>query len=338
MNPIQYSPSHYQLPKEFIKEITTVHNRKGLFAVTSVWFVLLAIILVSRYAFQQYGLSWFMIPVAFLIAGRFGAFLQLAHEACHNSLFESKRWNFLAAKWLCSMPIGVFYEGYAEGHARHHSYVGTEKDPLSDREKYRICDFRNPALYLLFLKDLLGITALQIFFSYGETSTQKESLSIKLKKMAQLGSVQLIVILGLFEGNLVEYILFWILPAISAHMFLMRVRGIAEHGLSGQLHLQNRSPQEGTYYTRSFFTPQNHYRLTPLIWLERCLIGSFYVNFHHEHHLFPNVPYYHLAKLHQKIAPRVAEANPDVYAPGYIGAAIRNLLDTNPVGLGLNEV
>ena len=50
------------------------------------------------------------------------------------------------------------YEGYRYGHIMHHGWVGTSKDPRSDSEKYDICDITNPKLYLLFLKDLLGIS------------------------------------------------------------------------------------------------------------------------------------------------------------------------------------
>ena len=130
--------------------------------------------------------------------------------------------------------------------------------------------------------------------------------------------------------NFITYILLWLIPALSPFMFLMRIRGIAEHGLMRQLGVDEgpydtRGTDEGLFYTRSFFTPQVSYNFQPLIWFERLLIGSFNVNYHHEHHLFPRVAWYNLPKLHDLIGKKVAERNPDIYARGYFSAAMRNV-------------
>lgn len=271
------------------------------------------------------------VPIIFLIAGRFGSLLQLIHEASHTLLSPDRKTNDRLAKWLCSLPVGVFYEGYVTGHMLHHAWTNTDKDPKADTEKYRLTDFKDPALYLLLLKDLLGITALSIFFAYKESndSSQKTKES-KVVPLLQLCLVQSLLLGGLFQFDIVHYILFWLFPAVSPHMFLMRIRGIAEHGLSKQLNVEIKSPSDGNFYTRSFFTKQNHYSVTPLIWIEKLLIGSLNVNHHHEHHLFPTVPFYNLPILHERIAPLVHAQNPDIYAKGYFAAAFRSLTQPLP--------
>lgn len=330
---IYYSGHSYALPKEFLREVTSLRPYRGAIELALVWAEIAVLWWAGRTLWTT---SWFWlayVPLAFLIAGRLGVLLQLIHEAAHFLLFSHRRWNHWAAKWLCGLPIGVFFDGYASGHRRHHAYTNLMKDPVSDREKYRVTDFRDPKLYLLFLKDILGWTALSIFFDYKQTeeAPSEDGAPSRIRSLPELCLVQLFILMLCFQGNVFHYVLFWIFPAVSPHMFLMRVRGIAEHGLARQLGKTLHVASEGTFYTRSFLTPQKTYRFAPAVWLEKCLIGSLSVHYHHEHHLFPNVPFYHLKEVHLRIAPRVAAQNPDVYAAGYVAAAIRNLFDEVPL-------
>jgi len=329
---LSYNGHSYALPKEFLREVTSVHPYRGGLDVCFVWLQIGVLWWVGRSLWET---SWFWIayvPLAFLIAGRLGAFLQLIHEASHHLLFRNRDVNHWAAKWLCGLPIGVFFEGYASGHRRHHAYTNTPKDPASDREKYRITDCRDPKLYLLFAKDLIGWTAVSIFFQYKQTedNVAGDDAPSKLKSLPELCFVQLFILMLCFKWNIQLYFLLWLFPALSPHMFLMRIRGIAEHGLAGQLHRELTVPSEGTFYTRSFLTPRNTYGFLPMVWIEKILIASFSVHYHHEHHLFPGVPFYHLNKVHSRIAAQVASQNPDVYARGYVAAALRNLNDGLP--------
>ncbi len=324
---ISYSGQNYALPREFLRELTELQPTRGIREVCWLWVQIACLWGAGRILLKSEWVWVGIVPFSFLIAGRLGAFLQLIHEASHYMLFPDRAVNRNVAKWLLGLPIGVFYEGYASGHRRHHAHTNTIKDPLSDREKYRITNIRDPKLLLLFVKDLLGWTALSIFFDYKSTEDKgsSEEAPSKLKSLTQLCLVQTVILLLAFQGDLRAYILLWIFPAISPHMFLMRIRGIAEHGLSQQLGHEIHVPSEGTFYTRSFLTPRHHYRFLPAIWLEKYFIGSYSVHFHHEHHLFPTVPFYHLKQLHERISPQVEATNPDVYADGYVAAALRNL-------------
>ena len=136
-----------------------------------------------------------------------------------------------------------------------------------------------------------------------------------------------LLILGvIFQFQIFDYILLWIIPAVSPHMFLMRIRGIAEHGLSKQIGVDTSQTSEGMFYTRSLLTSQNQYRYQIFNWIEHILIGSLAVNYHHEHHLFPKVPFYNLTRLHNYISDQVVQKNPGVYASGYFAATMKNLL------------
>lgn len=329
----RYTISSYQLTKEQLQNLAKLDIVKSNTALLLIWIELIALVSIFRFVLPT-SFQWALyLPVIFLIAGRFGGLLQLVHEGSHRLLHDDAKINFSISQFLCSLPIGVSSRGYAKGHIQHHANTGTELDPPADAEKYRICDFRNPKLYLLLLKDFLGITALQVFLSYKENTEKKiedefkdNPQKAKLIEFAQLCGIQLLILTLLFQWNILHYILLWLIPAMSAHMVLMRFRGIAEHGLPNQLGIKIQRSDDGNLYTRSFFTPANHYQNKTLIFLEKILIGSLNVNFHHEHHLLPNVPFYNLPELHKMVGDRVKVRNPDVYAKGYFGAALRSLL------------
>ena len=109
-------------------------------------------------------------------------------------------------------------------------------------------------------------------------------------------------------------------------MLLMRIRGIAEHGLHRQKGLNYVSKSEGAFYTRSFLTNSNKYKINFFTLFEKALIGTLSVNYHHEHHLDTKIPYYNLKKFHNmnknKIINIVGE---DVYEKGYFSAVFKQI-------------
>ena len=347
----RYGASIYSLSSSKLKELHELDKMRSVRAIVIVWIEIFAIVSVAQYVLSTDYFWMTYVPLSFLIAGRQGALLQLAHEGNHGMLTQSKELNDLLANWFCTLPVGVSFEGFRAGHLRHHAGVGTDEDPRSDAEKYRITDFRKPILYLLLVKDLIGLTAFLVFREYtGKTvspSDKQRRVAVVVKKMVHMCIAQAVVVFVFFQGisvidtgplslsysrlldSLVAYVLFWIVPAVGPHMFLMRFRGIAEHGLSRQLNIQTNRQDSGMYYTRSFLTPKRQYSFRVAVWIERILIGSFNINYHHEHHLYPKVPWYNLPTLHALIGDQILKQNSDVYARGYFSAAMRNVLAEN---------
>lgn len=332
MSELKYRPSEFAIPEDKMRELQTLSPWRSLFGCLHVWATILGLLFVYRFVVPADYFWLLYVPVIFLIAGRFGALLQLIHEGAHDLLWDTKSGNDFIGRWLCSLPVGVNFDGYTSGHSLHHAHAGTDRDPVSDREKYLITDFREPKLYLLLFKDLLGLTALISFFGYtsaDEARARKQGpgaeTRAKLKFLAQTCIAQLLILGIVFQFNVLHYAILWLYPAVGPHMFLMRIRGIAEHGLARQIGAEVNRGDQGTFYTRSFSTPKKSYGFPLITWVERCFIGSFYVNYHHEHHMFPHVPFYNLPKVHQVVAERVSERNPDVYEAGYLSAAFRSL-------------
>lgn len=342
---VLYGPQWYNLDKQALAELKLLKPHKPVIAALINWVLIFAIVkgflsLPSPWIYYLYPL------VIFLIAGRAGVFLQLAHEASHGLIAPGK-FNDWFGNWISCYPIGLDLKGYQEPHMRHHACTNQVCDPLSDSEKYKVVTVKNPKLWLLFLKDLLGITAISVRFMYDQPIANKEreeiedyleteegyksfhtstvTLGQKLAKYASIALWQVALLAALFNFNPLHYILLWAVPLVTAHMFLMRVRGIAEHGLGIQLGVTNLDKKtRGTFFTRSFGTPMNHYGFPALNWIERFLIGSLDVYYHHEHHLFPKIPYYNLPKAHQLVAAQVKEKNPAVFAKGYFACLFYN--------------
>ena len=104
----------------------------------------------------------------------------------------------------------------------------------------------------------------------------------------------------------------------------MRIRG-SEHGQSNQLGCKVENNSAGTFYTRSFLTPISRYNNLFVIFLEKILIGSFNVHYHHEHHIFPNIPWYNLPELNRLVSDNVIKVNTSkVYRNGYFSAAFNS--------------
>lgn len=338
-----YGPGLYKLDKAVLSDLKTLKPYKPVLAAIHAWFWIIVMVK-SFLHFPQ--LVYFYPIIVLFIAGRAGVFLQLAHEAGHRLIASNAKFNDWFGNWIATYPIGLDLRGYAVPHTRHHACPNRPCDPVSDSEKYQVCDIRSPKLWFLFLKDLLGITAVTIRFLYQQPLSNKEKKDIEdyletndekylacraggesswqaLKKYLSIGAVQLVILGALFNFNLFHYVILWIVPLMTAHMFLMRVRGIAEHGLGIQLGVTDlERNNRGTLYTRSLGTPANRYSFFLLTLPERLLIGSLNVYYHHEHHLFPKVPYYNLPKLHAMICDKEQACNPFVFASGYFACLL----------------
>lgn len=306
-----YGPGCYRLRPEQLAVLRVKHPWRPVLQIVGVW--------VSVALLVQGALHWlWLAPLcALFIAGRAGVLLQVTHEAAHKLICEGP-WNERIGEWLAAAPIGLALAGYQEGHLQHHRYANTAREPAADAEKYKICDPRDPRLWGLFLKDLTGWTALSVRWQYLQQDVQRPQAGAGWLRTA---GWQLLIIGAIFQFHVLAYALLWLLPLTTLHMVLMRVRGIAEHGLGVQLRVPDLGKdQRGDLYTRSLGTPQRQYRLKLWNWIERILIGSLHVNYHHEHHLYPSVPYYHLPALHRLLRGPILDRNPSVYAAGYVGA------------------
>jgi fatty acid desaturase len=151
---------------------------------------------------------------------------------------------------------------------------------------------------------------------------QQKNIGNKQKKVINNFLVLLtsqIIIFLILNHSLFLYLILWIIPLFTANMFLMRVRGIAEHGMPSQLDIIPEDGVTGNILTRTLNSKHSSTNfLTKCI--ENVLIGTLSIKYHLEHHLVPNVPHYNLQKLHKILNLYSIDELRNNYKSGYFSA------------------
>jgi fatty acid desaturase len=83
------------------------------------------------------------------------------------------------------------------------------------------------------------------------------------------------------------YVLLWVVPAVTALQAILRVRAICEHGAPS-----------------GYGSALQAARTTIASPVLRFVLFPHHVNYHIEHHLYPAVPQYNLARLHAELTQR----------------------------------
>lgn len=231
-------------------------------------------------------------PVVILFIGsRINALAVQVHEGSHGLLMTSRRRN----NWFCNIGAAWWVlndvESYWKLHSVHHTQLLEECDP--DRDLYSLPPTRS-RIVLLLIQDLLWITAARRIFKYvasGSKKTRSTSTdNSKLGNMAGKLTAQLSIIalfawqFGILHGA-VLWFTYWTIPLFSVFPLLIRLRIATEH-YSESMH----SPTPFGFVSRT----------STSFAIEEYLIGA-QMEYHMEHHLFPNIPYFQLKKLHRRL-------------------------------------
>ena len=255
------------------------------------------------------GAIWVNHPAVYVAAGllvgnRQYALLLLVHECAHY-LFRRRNTEGRALPWatndlignvFCAWPVGISVQRYRDLHFQHHKHLGTERDP--DHEYY--CERVTRArLVRLVCNGLLGVRALvtvALYYLPGRASAVPAPTT-KAVEGAKAGSARgrgvmvglvgtQLVIMGAFvaSGHWWAYGLLWLLPILTIVPTLNHLRTTAEHA-------PDLVPAGATPL------PITRSNLANLF--ERELLGPVQFFYHHEHHLYPSVPFYNLAALNR---------------------------------------
>lgn len=217
----------------------------------------------------------------------------LMHEAAHNALFKSRKWNDFAGEWLCGRPILAELSAYRHYHLSHHRFTQTDKDPdLVLSSKFPTS---RASLKRKFLRDLTGQTGIkqltaQILMSV-RLAGDHEAVEAAASDFAQafkardlFKSLPVFIGVAVLMGLLGDWwwgLAFWLLPYLTWFQFVLRVRNIAEHGA-----------------TEVSQNPLQNVRTTLAGPLARLFVAPYWVNFHLEHHMVMHVPCWQLKKMH----------------------------------------
>jgi len=249
---------------------------------------------------------WGVVLAAIVVANRQYALLCLVHEASHVLFSRDRERNDRIANWICAYPIGITVERYRELHLDHHRHLGTADDPDFD---YYHGVFTRGRLVWTIIAAALGIRGLLTLIAYFFPRVAARYLpslrdrpaprTTSVPQLVGIAASQL-VLLGMFTlaGQPLLYFVVWLAPVITLVPLANQLRTIAEHASLDQ------SP-----ITRTILTGA----------AGRVLLAPVLFFYHHEHHLYPSVPFYRLPELHRRLRESGHfDGPPPVLAPSYV--------------------
>jgi fatty acid desaturase len=280
---MQQRPSDFFAPDE-IGHLRTVEDWRGWWSIFHCWGVIFA-----TWAVVAVWTNPLTIVLGIVVIGaRQLGLAVLSHDGAHFTLFNNRALNDWASEWLLSRPLtgGSIY-AYRKYHLKHHAFTQQDEDPdlhLSAPFPISKTSFKRKVI-----RDLTGQTGWK---QYGATfkaafrgETGLEALTNGLKRLGPNILINLVFLLGFaLAGVWYLYFLLWWAPAFTWNRFITRIRNVGEHAA----------------------VPDNDDRLrnTRTIeasWWERAFIAPYGVNYHLEHHLIVNCPYYKLNEAHEML-------------------------------------
>jgi fatty acid desaturase len=230
---------------------------------------------------------WVIVPAVLIVGARQLGLAVISHDGAHFLLYKNRALNDWICEWLLNRPLlGASVVPYRTYHLNHHRFTQQPNDPdlrLSAPFPITRSSFRRKVA-----RDLTGQTGFKqtsatIVGAFGKPSDPPTTRLVR--GVRRLGPN--LAINAVFFGGFVAvghpwlYVLLWIVPDLTWHMFISRVRNIGEHGA----------------------VPDNDDRLrnTRTVhanWIERALVAPYFVNYHLEHHLLVSCPCYRLPRAH----------------------------------------
>jgi fatty acid desaturase len=297
------------LPAEVLGELTSLSTRQSVIAVARTVLVILAVVIATTLvvsasaAASQWSSLWVIVPAIFIVATQQHALFVLAHEAAHYRLFPNRRVNDLVGRSLAA-SVGLSMCAYRVVHRLHHNHLYGDQDP--DIALHGGYPRGKAYLVRKLVADVFGLTAWKTYRYFlgspaanANTGVAQRPLDDTLPALrqaarddrwlvagVQLGLPVCIVTLFGWEG-LAMYVLLWIVPAVTALQAILRVRAICEHGAPS-----------------GYDSALEAARTTIAGPVLRFALFPHHVNYHIEHHLYPAVPQYNLARLHAELTQR----------------------------------
>ncbi|MBL4682194.1 MAG: fatty acid desaturase family protein [Pseudomonadales bacterium] len=267
------------LSPEELKKVTEKNNFLASLTILSDWFIIIA-----TFALMSLYTNPLTILIGtFILGGRQLGLGIVVHETGHRTLFSSKNLNDFVGNWLAGYWVFSDKDTYIKGHLNHHREAGTKDDPdLSNYQNYPIT---YKSLKRKITRDLTGQVGWRRIKSIASATARFSSLNSKMQQylLRSYGvNLGMLIIMTLFGAPWL--FLCWLVAFMTSHMFVVRVRQIAEHAAVPDLFDSDARKNTRTLY---------------ISWLERLLIAPHGVNYHMEHHILASVPIYRLALMHR---------------------------------------
>jgi len=249
-----------------------------------------------------------MLAVGVLVtAVALNTFPLLMHEGMHGVLFANRRWNWIASVLLGSTFL-MSFSAYRVLHLRHQRYLGDPRDP----DDYHNYSRSRPIVWCLhFVRltfgPLLYVCLIPVLALKHGPLAQRKLICIEYTLLASIYSI----LLRVFSYR--DLFMVWFVPLLLMGA-LTAIRGFTQHGI----------------------TEASDPYLASRTMLPSPMVAFFLLNenYHLEHHLFPEVPSYHLPELHQLIWPKLPRAVSGTSYLAFLAAFLRATprMDETPIG------
>ena len=272
------------LSKEQLKIIRKKRDWINVVSISMNWLQILASMALFFY-FPNVLTFLFSVIV---IGSRQFALAVLAHDGAHNLLFSNEKINDFISQWFCAFPLFSDNRPYRPYHLAHHRFTESENDPdLSLSAPFPItkASFRRKVI-----RDLTGQTGFRRYSIAFKSifSSEADNFAGRIKKISDkisgffITNLVIFSLIAIFSHWSIYFLLWWI-PAFTYYSLIVRIRNIAEHSVTpGDTNLNNTRTTKASLLTRYLLVPHH-------------------VNFHLEHHLFTNCPWYNLPKVHEML-------------------------------------
>ncbi len=272
------------LSKEQLKIIRKKRDWINVVSISMNWLQILAAMALFFY-FPN--VLTFLLSVI-VIGSRQFALAVLAHDGAHNLLFSNEKINDFVSQWFCAFPLFSDNRPYRPYHLAHHRFTESENDPdLSLSAPFPItkASFRRKVI-----RDLTGQTGFKRYSIALKSifSSEADNFAGRIKKISDkisgffISNLVIFSLIAIFSHWSIYFLLWWI-PAFTYYSLIVRIRNIAEHSVTpGDTNLNNTRTTKASLLTRYLLVPHH-------------------VNFHLEHHLFTNCPWYNLPKVHEML-------------------------------------
>ena len=241
-------------------------------------------------------------------AAALNAFYLLSHEGHHHLLFRHAAANHAANLLLC-VPLLHAPSAYRVLHELHHRFLGGPGDPDEYRNYTGSARVRWALQWVrLFIGTLVYMPLIPVVAWRRATSVERRRIAAEYLGMT---AVWFLVFRAFAIRDVLQV---WLIPGVVVG-YVSAVRALAQHALT--------DPHDPLLASRSVRSN----RLVSFLLLNE--------NYHLEHHLFPEIPSYHLPRLHallQSRLPHAVEARSySRFLAGFIGRSLHG--DESPMGL-----
>ena len=236
------------------------------------------------------------ILVAYIIRG-LGA---IAHDAVHGNLSRNKTVSYWLSL-LCWSPTGMSVTIYSNYHLHHHRIANT----YPDVDNFVVTDYtRNPFLAKLLLL-VVYTFGYPIYFMFQMLRyTKRLSTWHKVRMNLELAGIFGVVAVGYYFLPLQVFVFLFGLPFVLGAGLASMTSMIEHFGMP--------ATDDDAYSSRTYGTAAP---ITNFLWNN--------VTYHNEHHKYPGIPFYNLARFHHAARPHYEDRVQQECYPGIWALAFR---------------